>query len=1159
APGGLLGGASSRPTAARAVLRGGPAAQCRAHGRRPGGPGQRRAPRGRRLSGRAPPRDAGCGPAGAVLPGAAAAGGRRGDRAWAADHSSAEAAGRFASAWAPSECGPHHALHAADLAAQVAVVAVQARGQLVLRLIAVLSCTPLWPGKWQSKVMTVACILLAQALKDLFEDQKRRRDDRLENSRPLHRFDPGSMVFQQASWQECSVGDLVLVFKGESVPADLLAVASSEEQGLLYVSTKSLDGETNLKQRRIPPPLLPPTEASAESGAEEASKRVLESKIEVSLESPHASLLSMDCACSVAGRECGLCVDHFAMRGCELQNTRWLVGVACYVGNDTKVRLNSFPPPAKTSELESYLNYIVVTILTCVLALCLYFSVASQLWEVEGREPLPFLEVFVMYMIIMYPVMPMTLYIMFEVMHLAIGRQIETDPLMCDAATASHALARNTSVVEQLGQVDFLFSDKTGTLTTNEMRFAHCCIGGSVFGSFLPVEGDGEPKGVEQLRRLLAGEAQEGTAEPHLRAFFQLLAVCSTVQVDADGLYQGESPDEVALATAARAAGFGLLSRRAQGTGSIVRVRRADGLEEELSVAHVLAFTSDRKRMSVVCPTGAGGAVVLSKGADAIMCGLLREPAPAAALAALESFSRAGLRTLVVARREMSAPEYARWRATWDTASAAMQGRASMIADVSAAAEQGLTYLGVTALEDRLQDGVPDTIAALGRAGIRTWVLTGDKVETAVEIARSCRLFDGDIDLVRVVGAASGQECQALLERPAGGRPGRPSKQGLVLDGVSLQYILHDVRLRQLLYQVGERCCSCVCCRLSPLQKRELVHMVRSENPRAITLSIGDGANDVPMIQGAHVGVGIRGKEGSAAVQASDMAVSQFRFLGNLVFCHGRRSYRRLSMFLCFFLYKSMAIAVGYIVHAQATLFSGDLAYAEWLDVIYNPATSLGAVLVLCLDLDVPDEVALRSPELYALGPKRACLNARVIFAWTAQATFHGFVAWCAPMYVVSSSDDADLRTDAFWKASLLAFTAVIFVVHLQLAFATRQTITRLGMLLTAIEVIGYVMMLFALGSPLGRKAEPELQGLPAKVFSSREHLLCLSIQLAVLALLMPAFDWLLASCVSEGCGGATRGVGTSIHPSCNYRDVLSEVSSLSASCSVSSSASCSD
>ena len=327
--------------------------------------------------------------------------------------------------------------------------------------------------------------------------------------------------------------------------------------------------------------------------------------------------------------------------------------------------------------------------------------------------------------------------------------------------------------------------------------------------------------------------------------------------------------------------------------------------------------------MSAIIRMPDGKIVLLCKGADSIIYSRLKrgEQAELRKTTAehLEMFAREGLRTLCIAMREIGEEEYQKWNIEHDLAAASVQDREDKLELVSDAIERELTLLGGTAIEDRLQDGVPDSIAILAQAGIKLWVLTGDKVETAINIGFSCNLLDNDMDLILLqleedsVDFAEQELDRHLLNFGKTGsdeelkaakknhEPPAPT-HALVIDGDSLKLCLDD-RIRQKFLLLCKECRSVLCCRVSPAQKAAVVRMVKN-SLEVMTLSIGDGANDVAMIQEAHVGVGIAGEEGRQAVMSADYAIGQFRFLTRLVLVHGRWSYRRLAETIANFFYK---------------------------------------------------------------------------------------------------------------------------------------------------------------------------------------------------------------------------------------------------------------
>ena len=355
------------------------------------------------------------------------------------------------------------------------------------------------------------------------------------------------------------------------------------------------------------------------------------------------------------------------------------------------------------------------------------------------------------------------------------------------------------------------------------------------------------------------------------------------------------------------------------------------GEDRTYRILNTLEFNSTRKRMSAIVRMPDGRIKLFCKGADSMIYSRLQSRQQQALRKTtaehLESFAREGLRTLCVADRDLGEEEYRKWSEDHDTAAQALHGREDKLEEVSDRIERDLMLLGGTAIEDRLQDGVPDTIALLGDAGIKLWVLTGDKVETAINIGFSCNLLNNEMDLLLFdLGDTDHEAAAALLnkhlqsfgltgsdEELAAARlnhqPPDPT-HAMVVDGDSLKLVLHD-DLRQRFLLLCKQCKSVLCCRVSPAQKAAVVQLVKS-GLDVMALSIGDGANDVAMIQEADVGVGIAGEEGRQAVMSSDYAIGQFRYLQRLVLVHGRWSYRRLAETIANFFYK---VRASFTVH----------------------------------------------------------------------------------------------------------------------------------------------------------------------------------------------------------------------------------------------------
>ncbi|KAG9814441.1 aminophospholipid-translocating P4-type ATPase, partial [Aureobasidium melanogenum] len=462
-----------------------------------------------------------------------------------------------------------------------------------------------------------------------------------------------------------------------------------------------------------------------------------------------------------------------------------------------------------------------------------------------------------------------------------------------------------------------------------------------------------------------------GASGPEQKAaneyFMLALALCHTVITertpgDPPKLeFKAQSPDEAALVATARDCGFTVLGR--SNDGIIVNVL---GEERQYTVLNILEFNSSRKRMSAIVRMPNGKIVLFCKGADSIIYSRLKKGEQQGLRKTtadhLEMFAREGLRTLCIAQRELDEEEYQIWNKQHDIAAAAIQNREEKLEEVSDAIERDLTLLGGTAIEDRLQDGVPDAIQLLAQAGIKLWVLTGDKVETAINIGFSCNLLGNDMDLIvlnvqdenlasaeaeldknlAIFGKTGSDE--ELMAAKKNHEPPAPT-HAVVIDGETLKLMLDD-RLRQKFLLLCKECKSVLCCRVSPSQKAAVVGMVKN-GLDVMTLAIGDGANDVAMIQKAHVGVGIAGEEGRQAVMSSDYAIGQFRFLTRLVLVHGRWSYRRLAETIANFFYKNIIWTFALFWYQIYANFDCSYIFDYSYILLYNLAfTSLPVILM---------------------------------------------------------------------------------------------------------------------------------------------------------------------------------------------------------------------
>ncbi|MFT7806676.1 putative phospholipid-transporting ATPase VD [Arapaima gigas] len=533
-------------------------------------------------------------------------------------------------------------------------------------------------------------------------------------------------------------------------------------------------------------------------------------------------------------------------------------------------------------------------------------------------------------------------------------------------------------------------------------------------------------------------------------------------------VYAAESPDEAALVHAARAYQCTLWARNSDQV--LVELPGLGRLAVHL--LHVLPFDSFRKRMSVVVRHPLTGQVVVyTKGADSVIMDLtapLTEGSKAAAKLKyikeqtqrhLDEYGREGLRTLCVATKVMEETEYSMWLKNHMYAETSIENQEEKLLESANKLETNLTLLGATGIVDRLQEDVPETIEALQGAGMHVWVLTGDKQETAVNIACSCRLLRSS-DKLLTINCESKEACEALLlqlsrivAEAKDNDVGGPSGHTLIIDGRSLELALQG-NLEKAFLDLAQHCRAVICCRSTPLQKSQVVQLVR-DRLGVMTLAIGDGANDVSMIQVADVGVGISGQEGMQAVMSSDFAISRFKHLHKLLLVHGHWCYTRLANMTLYFFYKNVAYVNLLFWYQFYCGFSGSTMTNYWVLIFFNLLfTSAPPLLYGILDRDVSADILQHLPVLYQAGQLSQAYLPSTFWYTMLDALYQSLICFFVPYFAYSGSD-----------ISVFSFgtpinTSALFIILLHQVIQS-HTLTRMhGMVLVGSALFYFVFIL---------------------------------------------------------------------------------------------------
>lgn len=905
--------------------------------------------------------------------------------------------------------------------------------------------------------------------RDVWEDMSRRRDDAAVNARPVvvvrprgplaegarpvtaapepadffarHRsLDPAAHIVLPA--RALAVGDVALIPRDTPFPADMLLLAAPPAQPVCYISTANLDGESNLKRRPVPDPLR-----------RTAEKRPFPDDMEVVAPPPTDELYEFDGVLRLPSADpAPLRAENLLLRGSILRNTSYVYALVLYNGEDTKLARNMRDPPSKLGGVERMMNRVVVGLFSILAVVTIIVAIIAGVWQSQHGEGQWYMgeEALISgssvafrslgtFLILFHTFVPVSLFVTLEFVRIIQGLFINADVHMRSKGIAVRSKANNLN--ETLGYVEHIFSDKTGTLTENVMRFVACTAGEKVFderrktGSVARAVRNGNVA----LMNLVRAMALSHDVVPSSAG----AAAESIEQTDASSGgddFQGESPDEVALVLAAFEAGMQLRERR---PGSyVLKEEGIDDLQEYMLLGR-LEFTSERKRMSTVVRCPDGKVRIFTKGADVVMIDLMESGTEFTAMdRATDSFAKDGLRTLVFGSRVIPEEEYKKWALSYAEANTAIEDRGKKEARVAELIEQNLQYLGVTAVEDKLQENVPGTITFLREAGIRLWVLTGDKRETAENIGYSSQLLDQDMTvhhidvdsaveleerLSRILDEAdssadilgafvAGNRASEEDQRPVRGhhrqtgstasenlvaaltlqsrKRGSERPMAVIIDGSSLSYAKGE-QLEELFLQVATMCKTVICARVTPLQKATVVQMVRKYE-HSLTLAIGDGGNDVSMIQEAHIGIGIKGKEGSQAARAADYSMGEFQHLRRLLAVHGRFSYIRTAGVINLSFYKNIFFSTTQICFQFFCFASGTTLHDQWIVTAWNSILTLfPPFLYGIFERDLEERTVLQFPSVYKTNRNNRLFSMRTVLEFTiAYSVWHALVVF---------------------------------------------------------------------------------------------------------------------------------------------------------------------
>ncbi|KAJ5583555.1 ATPase P-type K/Mg/Cd/Cu/Zn/Na/Ca/Na/H-transporter [Penicillium sp. DV-2018c] len=1096
--------------------------------------------------------------------------------------------------------------------------------------------------------------------KEGFDDIRRYRLDKEENNRDAWVLRPGhgkvqdgasitsnSQDWERIKWHEIRVGDVIKLERDQPIPADIALLHASGPNGVAYIETMALDGETNLKNKQACQPV---------SKVCSTVEDITSNSVHFVVEDPNLDLYRFDGHVTVNAQEkLPLTNNEIAYRGSVLRNTDRALGMVIYTGEECKIRMNANKNPRiKKPALQDKVNRVVMLIVVLVVMLAVVCTVAYKYWshDVERNSwyltdaSVSYGPIFTSFLIMFNTMIPISLYVSMEIVKVA-QMLLLNDIDMYDPETDTPLEARTSTINEELGQVSYIFSDKTGTLTNNSMRFRKMSVAGTAWLHDADLqeeaarEGDhtklihkkrsakgkkamgrksnvsealmprpsnvsGPTDAIRQPGRSATIHRTEEMLEyiqrkPYTvfarkaKLFILSMALCHTCipEKDENGktTFQAASPDELALVLAAQELGYLVVDRQSNTLTIRTQPNGPDGAtsDEVYEIMDVIEFSSARKRMSVVVRMPDQRICLFCKGADTTLMRLFKQaalahekaaeierraskrkntevnqvirrnsehqsrkdsvarssmtrpsftrqrssitgqqgsalrasidvwlrdretdggllnrgadseyysPRPSAQMSRrsaaisdsgsstngededeedlveealvvnetaifercfqhLNDFATDGLRTLLYGHRFLDEATYTTWKTAYNEACTSLVDRQQKIEEVGEQIEQQLELTGATAIEDKLQKGVPEAIDKLRRANIKMWMLTGDKRETAINVGHSCRLVK-EYSTLTILDHANGDVEQSIVHLIGEITRGRVAHSVVVVDGQTLSAIEADDVVREKFFQLAVKTDSVICCRASPKQKAFLVRTIRKHVNDAITLAIGDGANDIAMIQEAHVGIGIAGKEGLQAARISDYSIGQFRFLLKLLLVHGRWNYMRACKYTLGTFWKEMLFYLTQALYQRWNGYTGTSLYEPWSLSMFNTLfTSLAVIFLGIFTKDLAASTLLAVPELYTKGQRHGGFNIWLYLGWTFMATCEAVIIFFT-MWGLYGLAEINISGNDTFSLGLLTFSACIIAINLKLQSLEVHNKTYISLFAIIISVGGW-------------------------------------------------------------------------------------------------------
>ena len=1096
-------------------------------------------------------------------------------------------------------------------------------------------------------------VLSVSMIRDLIEDLSRLTYDRLNNNEEIIVYRDGK--FTKSISSSLNIGELIIINENKQIPTDIILIDSNLNEGMAYVETSSLDGEKNLKPKIANNNLCGLFNNLLNNNDENPFNSQIFNNMYFEgfcqCDPPNSNLHKLDGRVSINYNinntyihsiKFPISERQMLLKGSVLKNTNWIIGFVLYTGMNNKIILNSKRPRNKMSIIEKKMNKYLIGIFILLIFICGFCSIfhnekyhQKRLYYekfilLQRSHKLESFITFFTYFLLLNTLIPISLIITMEIVKVIQGFFISWDIEMYSQIRHKFAKAKSVSINEELGNVNYIFTDKTGTLTANKLKFKYCIIYGKCyeydkyskensnkiineifykneinikkkkfpivkiprkfFTELLKLQ-----KKEDELKELEKNNIKINEEELEIiNEFWTGISIAHECVCTKICKYSGVSPDDVELVKTAHEQGYSFLQ-----SSNEIREIRIDHSIHTFSVLHVLNFSSERKRMSIIIKDNNNIIKLYCKGAD---CEIIKRMSKSSknniysnfTIKSVDKLSCQGYRSLLIAYKIILEDEYNKWNLELKNSEMNLAKKAKLIDKLYDEMEQNLILIGATIVEDKLQDEVPETIKDLRMAGIKIWVLTGDKIDTAENISLSCNLITPKQKLFKVY-VSEGEterskydvtpeirkffreyndfikECnitslvysntinfkktnnininsnninhksKSILnnfpKNPTNNQNNNSNNEGsalsfipsingsiinnnsnqktiskkktyllkhnnnknnsnlnnsssissknslsnyisitkdmeknpfsIIIESNILSSILSNDKRKNLFLSIALKASTVICCRVSPLQKSRVIKEVKQYDPKAITLAIGDGGNDVSMIMEAHLGIGIYGEEGMRAVQASDFSIGEFKFLRRLLFFHGRMNNIRISKMILYFFYKNFVFSIVQFVYSFFCIGSGQTIIDDWFITLYNlvfTALPLGVQAISDFDvLEKDNNIVFKfMPLLYKESREIYPVFNIITFVFSLTK---GFITSFLIFYIVCFSDlgsEINRRGDygTLWYMSFKTYTSIIISVNMTLFLSVRYIIFLFPLIMMMTSFIFYFIFL---------------------------------------------------------------------------------------------------